>query len=118
MLNKNVVKRQLKRYVEVCANNEEYQRKIVAIERVVKSEEWKYVIQIMWMIKNEMAIELLESQKFTELPPDEKDKIQTVYSNINEWINFLTSPMKWVRKKGMIQMLTTNLFKGDSQTQP
>ena len=117
MLNKSVVNRQLKKYVQFCSSNEEYQRKLVALERVTKSEEWKYVVQILWSIKNEMAIELLESAKFTELPPDEKDKLQTVYSNINEWINFLTSPMSWVRKKGMIQMLTTKLFKGDDQTQ-
>lgn len=116
MLNKSVVSRQLKKYIQVCSNNEEYQRRILAIERVIKSEEWKYVVQILWAIKNEMAIELLESSKFTALPPDEKDKTQTVYANINEWINFLTNPMAWIRKKGMIQMFTTNLFKGDSQT--
>jgi hypothetical protein len=84
------------------------------IEAVVHSEQWKYVIQILWTIKNEMAIELLESKKFTALPPAEKDRIQTVYAGINDWINFLTNPLQWIRKKGMIQQL--NLFKGRVRT--
>jgi hypothetical protein len=115
VLNRNPVTRQLKRYVQICANNDEYQRRLHAIEQVVRSEEWKYVIQILWTIKNEMAIELLESNKFTALPPDEKDKTQTVYASINEWINFLTNPMGWVKKKGLIQLLTSK-FKGEAQT--
>lgn len=107
-----VVKKQLRKYVQLCASDAEYQRRLEAINAVVKSDQWKYVIQILWMIKNEMAIELLESKKFTALPPDEKDRVQTVYANINEWINFLTAPMKWVRKKGMIQKI-----KGRMRTQ-
>jgi hypothetical protein len=109
------VKKQLKRYVQVCANNDEYQRRLTDIGRVVKSPEWKYVIQILWTIKNEMAIELMSS-KFTALTPDEKDRTQAVYANINEWIDFLTSPMNWVGKKGLIQLFTSK-FKGEVQTQ-
>jgi hypothetical protein len=112
MLNKSPVTKHLRKYVEICGSNDEYQRRLSDIDRVVKSEEWKYVIQILWTIKNEMAIELLESPKFTALSPDEKDKTQTVYASINEWINFLTNPMAWIRKKGMIQLLTSK-FKGE-----
>ena len=118
MLNRNPVNRILRKYVHICESNEDYQRKLVSLDRVAKSEEWKTVIQILWTIKNEMAVEMLESKKFTELSPDEKDKAQKVYSNINEWINFLTNPMGWIGKNGLIGRLTTNLFKGDSQTQP
>lgn len=110
------VKRQLKKYVQVCASNDEYQRRLANLDRVVKSEEWKYAIQILWSIKNEMAVEMLESKQFMALSPDEKDRIQTVYANINEWINFLTNPMGWVRKKGMIQLLTSK-FKGEFKPQ-
>ena len=109
------VRKQLRRYVQLCANNDEYQRRLVDLTAVAKSPEWKYVVQILWTIKNELAIELL-STKFTALTPDEKDRTQAVYANINEWINFLTSPMSWVRKKGMIQLLTSK-FKGEVKTQ-
>lgn len=108
-----VVKKQLRKYVQICASNEEYDRRIKEIEAVVHSEQWKCVVQILWTIKNEMAIELLESSKFTALSPDEKDRTQTVYANINEWINFLTSPLKWVRKNNLIQQI----IKGRLRTQ-
>lgn len=100
------IKKQLKKYIAYCANDEEYQRKLNNLIRVVKSDEWKTVIQILWSIKNEMAIELLQSQKHTKDSVESKDVTQKVYHNISEWIDFLTDPKAWVRKKGMIQTLT------------
>ena len=103
------VKRQLKKYLSLCSTDEEYQRRMVNLIRVTKSEDWKIVIQILWTIKNEMAIELLQSQKYTKDSPESKDVTQKVYHNISEWIDFLTNPSNWIRKKGMIQILTSKL---------
>ena len=105
------VKKQLKRYISTCANNDEYQRRLEGLIRVVKSDEWKTVIQILWEIKNQMAIELLHSQKYTKDTIESKDITQKVYHNISEWIDFLTDPRGWIGKKGMIQILTQK-FKG------
>ncbi len=103
------VKKQLKRFVAICQNNAEYQRKLEGLVRVVKSPEWAFVIQILWSIKNEMAIELLESSKYTKDSQESKDVTQKVYHNIGELIDFLTDPRNWISKKGMIQMLTPTL---------
>lgn len=103
------VKKQLKRYVTSCANNEQYQRDIERLTRVATSEEWKIVVQLLWMIKNEMAIELLQSANYTKDSPESKDVRQKVYHNINEWIDFLTNPKQWIGKKGMLQILTAKL---------
>ena len=103
------VRKQLKRFVLLCNTNEEYQRKLGILTRAAKSEEWKIVIEILWSIKNEMAIDLLESSGFTKKTREEKDTTQRVYHNISEWIDFLTNPMRWVAKKGRIQLITNNL---------
>jgi hypothetical protein len=106
------VKKQLKRYITSCGSNDEYQRQLDSLSRVVSSTEWKIVIQLLWMIKNEMAVELLQSQKYTKDLAESKDVTQKVYHNIGEWIDFLTNPNLWIREKGMIQILT-NKLKGD-----
>jgi len=103
------VKKQLKRYISSCATNDEYQRQLGQLTRVASSKEWQIVIQLLWMIKNEMAIELLQSAKHTKDSCESKDVTQKVYHNISEWIDFLTNPKVWIRKKGMIQMLTNKL---------
>ena len=106
------IKKQLKKYITYCANDDEYKRKFGQLARVASSEDWKVVIEILWSIKNEMAIELLQSAKYTKDSAESKDIKQKVYHNICEWIDFLTNPKVWVGKKGMVQMLTQKL-KGD-----
>ena len=110
------VKKQLKRYVNLCNSSEEYKQKLADLTRVAKSDQWKFAVSILWSIKNQMAIELIEDKKFTALSPEEKDRIQTVYANINEWINFLTNPIQWVGKHGLIQMSLHNLSKMRDKT--
>jgi len=105
-----VVKKQLKRFVSHCANDDEYKRKLDGLILAAKSESWKTVIELLWGIKNEMAAELLTNVKYTNLSESEKDRIQAVYHNISEWIDFLTNPRSWVQKKGLIQIFN---FKGD-----
>lgn len=99
------VKKQLKRFTALCGTNEEYQRKLDMLARASTSEEWKVVIEILWAIKNEMAIELLQSSKFTKESLETKDITQKVYHNISEWIDFLTRPKRWIAKKGRLQLI-------------
>ncbi len=106
------VKKQLKKYITACGSSEEHQRQLESLSRVVASPEWKVVIQLLWTMKNEMAIELLQSQNYTKDSMESKDVTQKVYHNISEWIDFLTNPKGWIRKKGMIQILT-NKLKGE-----
>jgi hypothetical protein len=106
------VKKQLKRYITTCGTNEQYQRDLSKLVRIATSQEWKIVIQLLWTIKNEMAVELLQSANYTKDSAESKDVKQRVYYNISEWIDFLTNPKQWIGKKGMIQILTSKL-KGD-----
>lgn len=103
------VRKQLKRFVALCNTNEEYSRKLDILSRVSTSAEWKVVIEILWMIKNEMAIELLQSSNFTKESLETKDITQKVYHNISEWIDFLTRPKMWIAKKCRLQLISNNL---------
>lgn len=111
------VKKQLKRFIVYFQNDEEYMREYEALVHVSKSEQWQIVTKILWSIKNEMAIELLQSSKYTKGDLESKDVTQKVYHNISEWIDFLVNPALWVKKKGKIQMLTQK-FKGEVQSKP
>lgn len=113
---KHPTKETLKNFVLVCYSNEEYARKLVALERASKSDEWRTVIEILWTIKNKMASELVSSRKITELGATEKDIVQRVYHEVNEIIDFLTTPMKWVGKKGLLARTLGNVKKeGEAQ---
>ncbi len=114
---KQPVRKQLKNFVLLCQNDEEYKRKLASLIAVSNTKEWKTAIELLWSIKNSMATELISSLKHTELTPEEKDIKQRVYHNINEWIDFLASPRKWVAKKGMIQTINSNL-KGRQRVEP
>ena len=109
------VKKQLRQFTKVCLTNDEYNRKLESLIHASKSEPWKVVIEILWSIKNEMAIELLSNAKFTNKDKTEKDMTQKVYHNISEWIDFLTNPRLWVQKKGVIQNLTSRLTPGKAE---
>jgi hypothetical protein len=92
----------LKDFAYLCYTNEEYAQKLVSLERAAKSEQWRIVIEILWSIKNKMASELVSSSKVTKLDATEKDIVQRVYHEVNEIIDFLTNPVKWVGKKGLL----------------
>lgn len=111
------IKKQLKKYVALCVNDAVYKSKFEKLRRVSKSEEWKIVVELLWMMKNEMAIELLQSTKYTNSSDEQKDITQKVYHNISEWIDFLTNPTVWVQKKGLLQTLTYKL-KGEAKANP
>ena len=101
---KQPAKEAIKNFIIVCASDEEYNRRFSSLEFAAKSPEWKTVIEILWGIKNNMASELLASSKLTELDAAEKDIVQRVYHEVNEIIDFLTAPTKWVQKKGLLSL--------------
>ena len=105
------VKKQLKKFANICSSNDEYKRQLANLQAATKSKEWEFVIQILWSIKNHMAIELLDDAKYTKSSPEDKDITQRVYHNINEWIDFLTNPTGWISKKGLLQRIVPDLKK-------
>ena len=109
---KRPAKEAIKNFVLLCYSNEEYERKLVRLERAAKGEDWSIVIEILWTIKNTMASTLLTSDKLTQSDPQQKDITQQVYHEVNEIIDFLTSPTKWISKKGLLARTLGMVKKG------
>jgi hypothetical protein len=109
---KRPAKEALKNFVLICYSDEEYQRKLVSLERAARSKEWSIVIELLWTMKNNMASTLLTSDKLTQSDPQQKDITQQVYHEVNEIIDFLTSPTKWIGKKGLLSRTLGMVKKG------
>jgi len=109
---KPVAKSAIKNFVLVCSNNEEYERRLTSLIRASKSEEWKVVVELLWNIKNNMASELVASDKLTDMDATQKDIVQRVYHEVNEIIDFLTMPARWIGKKGLLVRALGTVKKG------
>ena len=103
------MKKQLKKFVQLYTNDDTFKAELDSLIFVSKSKEWKTALKILWSVKNQMAMELLDSSKFTEGDVQSKDVTQRVYHNISEFIDFLAQPVTWINKKGRIQMKLQSL---------
>jgi len=92
------VKNLLKQFVKVHDTHEEFQRSLANYDRVLKSDEWKFVRDVFITIRSTMMQELLAA-KYTDLPPGEKDVMQRTYYNVNLTLEFLMQPTNWIRFK-------------------
>jgi len=108
---KQPVNQALKEWVAICDTSEEYQQKINNLSRVMKTEEWVVVVEILWSIKNKMASDLLQSHRITMMDSGEKDIVQRVYHEVNEIIDFLTKPVNWISKKGRLTQVLSRVKK-------
>ena len=97
-------------FVQLCDTNEEFQRRMVAYETVLKTKQWKFVRDVFLTIKGKM-LEDVFSETFTNLTAEEKDITQKTYHNINEILDFLSNPTRWVRRKSIYKQFSTDLAK-------
>ena len=79
---------------------DDVQRQMGNYERAMKTEEWKFLKDVILVIRSEMAKEYF-SKSFTTKTPEEKDIIQKTYYHVNEILDFLLSPVGWVKKRTM-----------------
>ena len=108
------MKNLLNQFIKLC-DNEEFQRRMVAYERVLKTKQWEFVRDVLLTVKGTMLSDML-SHRFTILDQTEKDVTQRTYHNINEVLEFLSSPAKWIRRKSIYEQFSTNLAKRISRS--
>lgn len=97
-------------FKELYYSHDDFKRRLENYERVNKTDEWQFLQDIILSMKGDILAELL-SKRFTNLPEKEKDIQQKVYYNLMESLNFLASPLKWIKKKSRIQNFNQNLGK-------
>lgn len=102
------MKNLLNQFLEIYHSNDEFQRQVGNYERVLKTEDWKFLVTALHIIKGQMALDMF-SKHHTMLDEVEKDVIQRTYFNINQMLNFLLTPRDWVRKKSKWKESLTQL---------
>lgn len=80
-------------------SREDVRQQAAAYDRAIKSKEWQFLRDVMITMKAEMVEEMFGAG-YTKLSPEEKDVIQKVYYHLNEILDFLISPVSWVKHKG------------------
>ena len=60
------------------------------------------------LIRGQMAVDMF-SRSHTNLDEAEKDVVQRTYYNINQILEFLSEPEKWIRKRSKWEQALSNL---------
>ena len=90
-------------------DNEEFARRVNGYERALKTEEWRFLRDVILIIKGTMANDMF-TKAHTDLSQEEKDVVQKTYFNINQILDFLSEPSMWIRRKSQI-LQTANRIK-------
>lgn len=79
-----------------------------AYERALKTEEWAFLRDAIMLMRGQMAVDMF-SRHYTNLDETEKDVVQRTYYNINQMLEFLSEPEKWIRKRSRWEQALSNL---------
>ena len=80
------------------SDNDEFQRRQANYERVLKSKEWEFVRDTYLTMRSRMLSDML-SAEYTKLDQTEKDVRQRAYFQIDQFLEFMSNPTKWIRYK-------------------
>jgi hypothetical protein len=102
------VKNLINQFVKIFENNDEFQRRMDAYDRMLKTEEWQFLRDVLLTIKGTMLNDMF-SHTFTNLDKEEKDITQKTYYNISQIFDFLLEPTKWIKRKQTFKNITIDL---------
>jgi len=95
-------------FEELFREHDGFQRDATDFTRAMKSEQWKFLTDAILMIRGEMANDMF-SYGYTKSDPIEKDVTQRTYYNVNQILDFLINPNRWVQKKSKIKQAYADL---------
>ena len=79
-------------------SNDDFASQTLNYDRVLNTEEWKFLVNAIYLIKREMSEDMF-SRKYTEMSASEKDVLQKSYYQTMLILEFLTSPKLWIHKR-------------------
>jgi len=97
----------LKDIQDYMENDESFRRKATFYSSEMKKNELAFMQEAIMMIRGIMANDLF-SFKHTNSDAYEKDITQRTYYNINQILDFLANPEKWLRKKNRMKQMYAN----------
>jgi len=89
---------------------EEFQHRVDQYQRAIKTKEWEFLRDTILVIKSQMAQDLL-SKKFTDMNAEDKDVLQKTYYNINQILDYLSSPVRWFKRRNRFKQVLKPNFK-------
>jgi len=98
----------LKDIQDYMEQDEGFRQRSANYSRALKTHEWEFLNHAILIIKGKMMEDML-SFKYTNLEPYEKDVVQRTYYNINEILDFLSSPETWLKKKTKLKLAYSNI---------
>ena len=102
-------------FEKVFSSNDEFVRQAQNYTRVLKTEEWSFLVNAILLIKGQMSTDMF-SAKYTKMSESEKDVLQKTYCQTMLILEFLANPQGWINKRALYkQQLADHGKKTSSQ---
>jgi len=95
-------------FEDLFNNHEGFQGSAADFSRAMKTEQFKFLVDAVFMIRGQMAEDMF-SYRYTNSDPIEKDVAQRTYYNVNQILDFLINPQRWVKKKSKLKQAYADL---------
>jgi hypothetical protein len=94
----------------VFNSNDEFARMALNYDRALNSEDWKFLVNAIHLIKGQMSVDMF-SRKYTEMEASDKDVLQKSYYQTMLILEFLMSPKLWIHKRTEYKQRIADLSK-------
>ncbi len=85
-------------FVRAFNDNDEFVRQMGSYSRALGTEDWKFLINAIHLIKGQMSIDMF-SRDYTEMSESEKDVLQKTYYQTMLILEFLGDPKRWITRR-------------------
>ncbi len=85
-------------FEKVFNNNDEFARQASNYTRVLKTNEWQFLVNAILLIKGQMSLDMFSAQ-YTKMSESEKDVVQKTYYQTFLILDFLSNPQMWIKKR-------------------
>ncbi len=91
-------------------SNEEFARQAASYDRALNTEEWKFLVNAIHLIKGQMSLDMF-SREYTEMSESEKDILQKTYYQTMLILEFLIDPKTWINRRAERKQRLADLSK-------
>jgi len=95
-------------------DNDEFARQAHNYSRVLKTEEWSFLVNAIQLIKGKMSVDMF-SREYTNLSESDKDVLQKTYYQTMLILEFLSNPQSWIKRKTVYKQKLTDLAERTSK---
>ena len=101
-------------FERVFNENDEFARQAENYSRVLKTEDWAFLVNAIQLIKGTMSVDMF-SHKYTTLSESEKDVLQKTYYQTMLILEFLANPQSWITKRTLRKQKLSDHAKNTSR---